>query len=152
MENSIDLSTSPFSIILQIQSPRNRAFLPDPIILTQPGLYNDTSTMKVQSIILAIVSLAAASSNGPARSGRRTAVLERRGDLCGPLDTPMCCQTDVSGVADLDCAGSELTFLHLPCAPRLYSIISVFSNNFSSHPYFTSSLPTTFAQHKDNEG
>jgi hypothetical protein len=34
--------------------------------------------------------------------------------LCGPLDTPMCCQTDVLGVADLSCtAGMFPPSLHL---------------------------------------
>jgi hypothetical protein len=29
--------------------------------------------------------------------------------VCGGLATPLCCQTDVDGVADLDCANGKLS-------------------------------------------
>ncbi|KAL1303034.1 hypothetical protein AAFC00_003346 [Neodothiora populina] len=67
--------------------------------------------MQIQAVLLAMASIAAAASSGPARVERRTATLDRRADLCGPLDTPMCCQTDVEGIADLNCASinSDIT-------------------------------------------
>lgn len=60
--------------------------------------------MQIQTIVLALATLAAAT---PSRNQRRTAnLIGRNSDLCGPLDTPMCCETDVLGVADLNCASS----------------------------------------------
>lgn len=61
--------------------------------------------MQIQTIVLALTALAAAT---PAPNQRRTAnLIGRSSDLCGPLDTPMCCETDVLGVADLNCASSK---------------------------------------------
>ncbi|KAF1353240.1 fungal hydrophobin-domain-containing protein [Delphinella strobiligena] len=61
--------------------------------------------MQLQTIVLALAALAAAS---PAPDQRRTAnLIGRSSDLCGPLDTPMCCETDILGVADLNCASID---------------------------------------------
>ncbi|KAG9661630.1 hypothetical protein KCU98_g9945, partial [Aureobasidium melanogenum] len=59
--------------------------------------------MKVFANILAIATIAAAAATP---NMKRTGALEMRSatDLCGPLDTPMCCETDVLGVADLSCS------------------------------------------------
>ncbi|KAG9944507.1 hypothetical protein KCU85_g7852, partial [Aureobasidium melanogenum] len=58
--------------------------------------------MKVFANILAIATIAAAAATP---NMKRTGNIEMRRStsLCGPLDTPMCCQTDVLGVADLNC-------------------------------------------------
>ncbi|THY60152.1 hypothetical protein D6C98_02482 [Aureobasidium pullulans] len=60
--------------------------------------------MKVFASILAIVTIASAAATPDMK--RRSAVLASRdaSDLCGPLDTPMCCGTDVLGLADLSCS------------------------------------------------
>ncbi|CAD0093949.1 unnamed protein product [Aureobasidium mustum] len=60
--------------------------------------------MKTFVSILAIVTIATAAATPNLK--RRTGIIEMRAvsDLCGPLDTPMCCATDVLGVADLTCS------------------------------------------------
>ena len=60
--------------------------------------------MKVFTSILAIAVIASAAATPDMK--RRSAVLASRdaSDLCGPLDTPMCCGTDVLGLADLSCS------------------------------------------------
>lgn len=60
--------------------------------------------MKVFTSILAIAAIASAAATPDMK--RRSAVLASRdaSDLCGPLDTPMCCGTDVLGLADLSCS------------------------------------------------
>lgn len=63
--------------------------------------------MKVVAYLLAITTAASAAATPNIK--RRTGVIEMRttSDLCGPLDTPMCCATDVLGVADLSCSSGE---------------------------------------------
>ncbi|KAI5237160.1 hypothetical protein E4T47_07829 [Aureobasidium subglaciale] len=59
--------------------------------------------MKFFTSILAIATIASAASTP--KMERRTAVVEKRASaLCGPLDTPMCCGTDILGLADLSCS------------------------------------------------
>ena len=53
--------------------------------------------MKVFASILAIAAIASAAATPNMK--RQTA-----SSLCGPLDTPQCCGTDVLGVADLSCS------------------------------------------------
>jgi hypothetical protein len=36
-------------------------------------------------------------------------LVERKSGICGGLATPLCCQTDVLGVANLNCANGTLT-------------------------------------------
>ncbi|CAD0110214.1 unnamed protein product [Aureobasidium uvarum] len=66
--------------------------------------------MKVFASILAIAAVASAAATPNLK--RRTGIIEMRAasDLCGPLDTPMCCGTDVLGLADLSCSSG----IHLP--------------------------------------
>jgi hypothetical protein len=59
--------------------------------------------MKVFASIFAITAIAAAAAT-PDMSRRATT------DLCGPLDTPQCCGTDVLGLADLSCSAG-MSFL-----------------------------------------
>ena len=67
--------------------------------------------MKIFVSILAIVTIATAAATPNVK--RRTGIIEMRAasDLCGPLDTPMCCATDVLGVADLSCSPGIRCFL-----------------------------------------
>ncbi|KAI5248969.1 hypothetical protein E4T43_01054 [Aureobasidium subglaciale] len=63
--------------------------------------------MKVFASILAITAVASAAATPDMK--RRSATLDTRAaaGLCGPLDTPMCCATDVLGVADLACTSGK---------------------------------------------
>ncbi|KAI5204575.1 hypothetical protein E4T42_00997 [Aureobasidium subglaciale] len=65
--------------------------------------------MKVFASILAIAAVASAAATPDMK--RRSATLDTRAaaGLCGPLDTPMCCATDVLGVADLACTSVPTT-------------------------------------------
>lgn len=61
--------------------------------------------MHYSTIVLAFAALAAAAPGSmTARSpNTKTGILRRQtSELCG-TDTPLCCEVDVEGVADLDC-------------------------------------------------
>lgn len=74
--------------------------------------------MKVFASILAIAAIASAAATPDMK--RRSALASRdASDLCGPLDTPMCCGTDVLGLADLSCSSGtsfSSTFCLVPDA------------------------------------
>jgi hypothetical protein len=57
--------------------------------------------MKIFASIFAMTVIASAAA---------TPIMERQtaSSLCGPLDTPQCCGTDVLGLADLGCSASMI--------------------------------------------
>ena len=61
--------------------------------------------MQIIASILAIATIAtaAATPNMQRRTARVELESRQAASLCGPLDTPQCCSTDVLGVADLAC-------------------------------------------------
>ncbi|RYO71905.1 hypothetical protein AA0113_g1698 [Alternaria arborescens] len=50
--------------------------------------------------LLSLTSAAAVTKRYPAT------LVERQSGICGGIATPLCCQTDVLGVANLDCANA----------------------------------------------
>ncbi|KAG9600349.1 hypothetical protein KCU77_g3457, partial [Aureobasidium melanogenum] len=66
--------------------------------------------MKVFANILAIATIAAAAAT-PNQKRTGNIEMRRSTSLCGPLDTPMCCETDVLGVADLSCTSVPNTIV-----------------------------------------
>ncbi|KAI4728830.1 hypothetical protein E4T49_03269 [Aureobasidium sp. EXF-10728] len=63
--------------------------------------------MKLFTNILALTTIVSAAATP--NPHRRTHETRAAADLCGPLDTPMCCATDVLGVADLSCSSVPST-------------------------------------------
>jgi len=62
--------------------------------------------MRFQTIVVALVG--ATTAMAAAVPGRST-LLDRQAALCsGASSSPLCCATDVLGVADLDCAPRKL--------------------------------------------
>jgi hypothetical protein len=57
--------------------------------------------MKISASILAMTAITLAAA---------TPITQRQtiSSLCGPLDTPQCCGTDVLGLADLGCSASMI--------------------------------------------
>ncbi|KAF2247939.1 hypothetical protein BU26DRAFT_565362 [Trematosphaeria pertusa] len=54
--------------------------------------------------LLSLTSAVAIMERSPAKlSGRSAGKLVARAGVCGPLQTPLCCQLDVDGVANLNC-------------------------------------------------
>lgn len=94
--------------------------------------------MKVFASILAIAAIASAAATPDMK--RRSAVLASRdaSDLCGPLDTPMCCGTDVLGLADLSCSSGTSFSSTLYLVPDAESLLQ---SPAISQPQMTS-LPT----------
>ncbi|KAF2739656.1 hypothetical protein EJ04DRAFT_519318 [Polyplosphaeria fusca] len=67
--------------------------------------------MQFSIVLASILSLASAAAiselkpvkvSGPA-AGKLVPRHPKFGDVCGPLQTPLCCQLDVDGVANLNC-------------------------------------------------
>ncbi|KAK5999989.1 hypothetical protein QM012_005077 [Aureobasidium pullulans] len=95
----------------RIQDSTEQSRLSVPILVTtrffvlQAEIIKSPDTnMKFVVSILAISAIASAAATPNTK--RRTGIIEMRAtsDVCGPLDTPMCCATDVLGIADLSCS------------------------------------------------
>ena len=63
------------------------------------------STLATLTALLSLASAAAISAGSPA-VGKLVA---RQGSVCGTLATPVCCQLDVLGVANLNCENGTCT-------------------------------------------
>lgn len=79
-----------------------------------PKLHN--ITMKVLAGILAIAAITSAAATPNMK--RQTV-----SSLCGPLDTPQCCGTDVLGVADLSCSAGMSQLAESHRSPMLNTIL-----------------------------
>ncbi|KAF2716685.1 hypothetical protein K431DRAFT_316366 [Polychaeton citri CBS 116435] len=60
--------------------------------------------MQFTSYLALALTMVLATASPASSPSRKTAILRRQtADLCSGIDTPLCCQTDVDGVADLTC-------------------------------------------------
>jgi hypothetical protein len=74
------------------------------------------TSMKILASVLVMTVIASAAA---------TPIKERQtaSSLCGPLDTPQCCGTDVLGLADLGCSASMMRTLRLQVSPMLMIVL-----------------------------
>jgi hypothetical protein len=68
-----------------------------------PQTANMRFTLTTLTALLSLTSAAAVTKRYPAT------LVERKSGICGGLATALCCQTDVLGVANLNCANGTLT-------------------------------------------
>lgn len=62
-------------------------------------------TIFTLTALLSLTSAAAVTKRYPYTA----TLVERQSEICGGLATPLCCQTDVLGVANLNCANGTLS-------------------------------------------
>lgn len=67
-------------------------------------------TLATFSALLSLTSAAAINARSPLSSK----LVTRQASVCGALATPVCCQLDVLGVANLNCANGTCSVHQLP--------------------------------------
>jgi hypothetical protein len=95
LQNRIIITvSSSFTITSSLQSPNQT---------NQPTTIKMQFTLATFTALLSLTSAAAVTKRYPAT------LVERQSGICGALATPLCCQTDVLGVANLNCANGTLS-------------------------------------------
>jgi hypothetical protein len=106
-----DITWELYKKALSIQDSSHHPAINYPIIqhssstTSSPNLSNNTTAIMQFTIVLA--TLLSVASAGAITKRYPATLVERAAGVCGGLATALCCQTDVEGVADLNCANGK---------------------------------------------